>query len=75
LQVRISLGPHLCFFNLILARRRMHVGMGMRFAGRGEWERQCGERGMGMAEHGMTTEMRMAEHEMTAYLLPLSSSG
>jgi hypothetical protein len=53
----------------------MHVGMGMRFAGRGEWERQCGERGMGMAEHGMTTEMRMAEHEMTAYLLPLSSSG
>jgi hypothetical protein len=26
----------LCFFNLILARRGMHVGMRMRFAGRGE---------------------------------------
>jgi hypothetical protein len=34
-QVRIPLGPHLCFFNLILARRGMHVGMGMGFAGRG----------------------------------------
>jgi hypothetical protein len=30
------LEPHLCFFNLILARRGMHVGMGMRFAWRGE---------------------------------------
>jgi hypothetical protein len=28
------LEPHLCFFNLILARRGMHVGMG--FVGRGE---------------------------------------
>jgi hypothetical protein len=35
-QVRIPLEPHLCFFNLILARRGMHVGMGMRFAWRGE---------------------------------------
>jgi hypothetical protein len=31
------------FFNLILARRGMHVGMRMSFAGREEWERQCGE--------------------------------
>jgi hypothetical protein len=32
-HVRIPLGPHLCFFNLILARHGMHVRM--RFAGRG----------------------------------------
>jgi hypothetical protein len=40
----------------------------------------CGEKGMGMTEHGMTTEnenglcgeggMGMAEHGMTAYPLP-----
>jgi hypothetical protein len=34
-RVRIPLGPHLCFFNLILARHGMHVGMGMSFAGGG----------------------------------------
>jgi hypothetical protein len=43
--VRIPLRPHLCFFNLILTRCGMHVGMG--FAGkgnekdsavRGEWQ-------------------------------------
>jgi hypothetical protein len=33
-----------CFFNLILARRGMHVGMGIGFVG---------EDGMGMTEHGM----------------------
>jgi hypothetical protein len=37
----------LCFFNLILARRGMHVGMG--FAGRGEGV-------MGMTEHWQNTE-------------------
>jgi hypothetical protein len=45
---------HICVFNLILARRGMHVGMW--FAGRGEWERQCGEGVMGMAEHRQNTE-------------------
>jgi hypothetical protein len=35
-KVRIPLGPHLCFFNLILARRGMHVEMGMRKTVRGE---------------------------------------
>jgi hypothetical protein len=29
-------GFAICVFNLILARRGMHVGMGMSFAGRGE---------------------------------------
>jgi hypothetical protein len=36
-------GPHLCFFNLILARRGMHVGMGMGFAGTGN-EKDSGRR-------------------------------
>jgi hypothetical protein len=36
MHVGIGIRPHLCFFNLILARRGMHVGMGMRFAGREE---------------------------------------
>jgi hypothetical protein len=35
LRVRIHLG-HLCFFNLILARRGMYVGMRMRFVGKRE---------------------------------------
>jgi hypothetical protein len=48
------------FFNLILARRGMHVGMRMRFAGRGN-EKDSAGRGGGM---------RMAEHGMTAYPLP-----
>jgi hypothetical protein len=43
-QVRISMGPHLCFLNLILVRRGMHVGMRMSFAGRGN--------GMGMSFAG-----------------------
>jgi hypothetical protein len=54
----------------------MHVGMGMSFAGREEWERQCREGGIRMAEHGMTAGnekeeggMKMAEHGMTAYTL------
>jgi hypothetical protein len=34
-QVRIPLEPHLCFFNLILARRGMHVGMGNGICGEG----------------------------------------
>jgi hypothetical protein len=64
-QVRISLEPHLCFFNLILARRGMHVGM--RFAGRGNEKDSAGV--MGMAEKD-STWMRMTEHGMTAYPLP-----
>jgi hypothetical protein len=63
----------------------MHVGMGMRFAGRGEWERQCGEEwqntewepGMGFAGGGGggnkkkdSARMGMVEHWMTAYPLP-----
>jgi hypothetical protein len=60
LLVRIPLRAHLCFFNLMLARREMHVGMGfagrgndkMGFAGRGN-EKDSAGRGMGMAEHGI----------------------
>jgi hypothetical protein len=44
----MPLGPHLCFFNLILARRGMHVGMG--FAGRGEWEWALREGGNGFGK-------------------------
>jgi hypothetical protein len=54
-QVRIPLGSYLCFFNLILARRGMYVGMGMRFCGEGGMRKTVrgGEGGMGMTEHGM----------------------
>jgi hypothetical protein len=31
-----SIGATFVFFNLILARRGMHMGMRMRFAGRGQ---------------------------------------
>jgi multimeric flavodoxin WrbA len=68
-----------CFFNLILARLEMYVGMGMSFVGGGENEngnelykggdneKGNGEGGIEKAEQGM----RMAEHGMTAYpLLP-----
>jgi hypothetical protein len=49
-RVRISLGPHLCFFNLILARREMQPGMGISFAGRGNEKDSAG----GENEDGMT---------------------
>jgi hypothetical protein len=55
--------PWSLFFNLILARREMHVGMRIVFVGGGmrktrdsqEWNENglCSEDGMGMAEHGI----------------------
>jgi hypothetical protein len=58
------LGVICVFFNLILAKREMYVGMRMRFVGNGEWERKqgmvtehenglCGEGGIRKAEQGM----------------------
>jgi hypothetical protein len=61
------IGATFVFFNLILARCGMHVGMRMRFAGRGEWERQW-QSGIEWALRG--GEMGMAEHGMAAYPLP-----
>jgi hypothetical protein len=53
------------FFNLILARRGMHVGMGMGFANtEWEWALRGGENEKDSAR------MRMTEHGMAAYPLP-----
>jgi hypothetical protein len=50
------IGATFVFFNLILARRGMHMGMGMGFAGRENEKDSAG--------------MRMTEHGMAAYTLP-----
>jgi hypothetical protein len=44
--VRISLGQHLCFFNLVLARREMHGGMRKTVQGGGN-EKDSAGRGNG----------------------------
>jgi hypothetical protein len=54
------IGATFVFFNLILARRGMHMGMGMGFAGR-ENEKDNEKDSAGM---------RMTEHGMAAYTLP-----
>jgi hypothetical protein len=61
-RIRIPLGSHLCFFNLILARRGMHVGMRMSFAGRGNEKDSAGKGAHGNGnENTQEFGMRMAE--------------